>query len=73
MGHGHTACRGQVHELALGSLVAHGAQQKMFAVPQHIRSFTTDQGVEADLVTEGIETALALLAFNFLEMWSRTV
>ena len=43
----------QVHELAQGSLVEHGAQQNLFAdVFQHIRSFTTDQGVEAYMVTE---------------------
>ena len=45
----------QVHELALGSLVDHGAQQN---VVLRIRSFTTDQGVKAKMVTEGIETAL---------------
>ena len=38
----------EVRELALGSLVDHGAQQICsLDMLQHIRSFTTDQGVEA--------------------------
>ena len=47
----------QVHELALGSLVDHGAQQR-FVLRRASAHITTDQGVEASMVTEGIDTAL---------------
>ena len=77
MGHGHTACRDKCMNLLWVLWLITAPNKKLFAdVLQHIKSFTTDQGVEAYLVTEGIETALILpdtLAFNFLEIWSRTV
>ena len=58
MGHGHTACRDKCMNLLWVLWLITAPNKILFAdVLQHIRSFKTDQGVDAYMVTEGIETS----------------
>ena len=58
-GHGRTACRDKCTNLLWVLWLITAPHKKLFTdVLQHTRSFTTDQGVKAYVMTEGIETAL---------------
>ena len=58
MGHGDTACRDKCMNLLWVLWLITAPNKILFAdVLQHIRSFKTDQGVDAYMVTEGIETS----------------
>ena len=59
MGHGHTACKDKCTNLLWLLWLFTAPNKNLFAdVPQHIGSFTTDQGVEANLERGGIGISL---------------
>ena len=77
MDHGPTACRDKCMNFLWVLWLITAPNKNVFAdVLPHIRSFTTDQGVEAYMVTEGIATALTFakyLGVQLPEIWSRTI